>query len=95
MLRRALTLVALLFSAASVSAEPSLTIEPAGAVLRHIRVHLEVTGAELPPGGVEGVVLIDGRPVQPVTLVNGKNEVILESASLPAGSHTIAVQAGG
>jgi Na+/H+ antiporter NhaC len=95
MSRRALALVALLFSASPISAEPSLTIEPTGAVLRHIRVHLEVTGSELPPGGVEGVVLIDGRPVQPVTLVNGKNELILESASLPAGSHTIAVQAGG
>lgn len=90
--RCAALLLALITTSAGFAA-PSITVAPKGAALTNGRVHLELTPAELAPGSAAHI-LIDGRPVETVTLTGTTQQVVANAGRLASGAHTVEVRAG-
>lgn len=87
-------LLPLLALSLPVSAAPTISVAPEGALLSGGRIHLKITSGEL-PAGTPAAVVIDGRTVQTIQLQPGEQSVVVEDANLSAGAHTIEVRGGG
>ena len=85
--------IALMFVATALEAAPSIAIEPEGAVLRGGRIHLKITGSELPPAGTPADIFVGGRKVHSMIVVDGEQSVVVEGAPLGAGESRIAIRA--
>jgi Na+/H+ antiporter NhaC len=86
-------LLPLLVLTLPVAAEPAIEVASEGVALASNRIHLKITGTDLPPGTVAEIHL-DGRHVQTVEVKGGEQQIVLEQPSLAAGTHTVEVHTG-